>query len=468
MARNRGTRLPVMSGVIVFLAGFYIVLHRQWAAEVPPRLRVTVQGKQLDVLQAGDRLVVRTATVQEWGAGADKTHAEAMLSDTEYALQDGRWVRQQEGEYDPATEYEVLHVDMDARLVPESASLEATARVRIKVYASRLDRAYLHLGWDLRVSDVRVNEKSVAFKRLGDLVDIPLPTSATAGQILEVRMSYAGNLHLPSAHHRSERNDRRVLMSNSLWYPFSKSWYHEGPVDTYTYDVRVTLPPPWQLAAGESVGQVDGEPVWRMRTDKPCERIPLLATRAPHHQLMAGDIPLTVYSHSLKPRDMKKIAERAADVLAYFQTVIGPYPHHTLAVVEYEYLGAGGVAMPGMVLLNSRRCRPEHRDKLMDLYLPHEVSHQWFDTTMPGWIAEGAAVFSNYLYLAQAPDAERTLAVFHDAFSEDFDRIKGLPIPLAGSTGVTPYTKGGYLMIMLHTLNPNDTIGAMQAFLAEH
>lgn len=279
--------------------------------------------------------------------------------------------------------------------------------------------------------------------------------------------SHPGTLRLPSARQRAESNDKNTLFVNSRWYPFVKSWYHEGRGETCTYDMRITVPRGWNVGAAELVGDKGTGQTWRFGTDTPCDRIGLLVTRLGKQQAQVGNITVTVFGRSISDSYMREIAERTCDALRFYETAFGKYPHRNLAIVEYDHMGAGGIAVPSIVLMNTERCRPEHKSDMLNMYVPHEVAHQWHSSALPIWIAEASAVYSNYLYLAQRPDGKGSLAEFHGGLNRFFEANKDYPAPLVNSSGTISYVRGGYLLMMLTSANKQRTIDSLKDFISD-
>jgi hypothetical protein len=227
------------------------------------------------------------------------------------------------------------------------------------------------------------------------------------------------------------------------------------------------VPQGWYVGAAEIVGTKGASRTWCYGSDTPCERIGLVVTRLDGEQAKYGDITITVFGRTIGAKYMREIAERACDTLRYYETAFGKYPHRNLAIVEYEHMSAGGVAVPSIVLMNTERCRPEHRSDMLNMYVPHEVAHQWHSSALPIWIAEASAVYSNYLYLAQRSDSRAYLAKFHKGLNDFFEANKDYPVPLLNSSGTIAYVRGGYLLMMLTSANKQQTVDSLRAFITD-
>ena len=101
MAKKRSHRFHVVIAAGLLLAGCYSVTHIIWSREVRPDLYFSNPGKQLDVIQNEDELIVRSATVRAWGRAKKKSNEEASLTDTIYKSENGRWIERRKVEYDP-------------------------------------------------------------------------------------------------------------------------------------------------------------------------------------------------------------------------------------------------------------------------------------------------------------------------------------------------------------------------------
>ncbi len=467
MAKKRSRRFHLIVVAALLLGVSYSATHIIWSREVRPDIHFSGPGRQLDVVRNGDKLIVRTAAIKVWGRGKKKNNEETELTDTIYRSEDGRWVQDRKVEYDPSKEYDLIHVDIEADVDPGDAAMDARSRAKVKVLAEALHKIYIRVAWEFQVKQVEVDGTKAMFSRHGDLIEIPLTTPAANGQTVKLDINYAGTLRLPSGRQKIERNDKNTLFVNSRWYPFVKSWYHEGMTDTFSYDAQITVPRGWRVGAAELAGDKGASRTWHFGTNTPCDRIGLLVTRLNKHQAQLGDITVTVFGGSMSDKYMRTIAERACDALRYYQTTFGKYPHRNLSIVEYDHMGGGGVAVPSIVLMNTKRCRPEHKSDMLNTYVPHEIAHQWFSSGLPIWIAEASAVYSNYLYLAQRADNEKSLVDFHRGLMDIFDKHKSYVSPLVDSSGPMVYIRGGYLLMMLTSVNKQRTIDSLRAFITD-
>jgi len=467
MAKKRSHRFNVVIAAALLLAGCYSVTHIMWSREVRPDVYFSHPGMQLDVIQNDDKLIIRTAAVRVWGRGNNKSNEETSLTDTIYKSENGRWIEQRQVGYDPSKEYDLVHVDIEADVDPDVAAIDARAQAHIKVLAENLQKVYIRIGWELQVKQVEVDGARAMVSQYGDLVEVPLAKPTDKGQTVKLDVAYAGTLRLPSVRQRAESNDKNTLFVNSRWYPFVKSWYGEGLGETYTYDARITVPKGWCVGAGEPAGTKGDGQTWHFGTDTPCDRIGLLVTRLDKQQAQVGDIKVTVFGRSISARYMRQIADRTCDVLRYYETVFGKYPHRNLSMVEYDHMGAGGIAVPSIVLINTKRCRPEHKSDVLNTYVPHEVAHQWHSSALPRWIAEASAAYSNHLYLAQRPHSEGSLAEFHKDLNDFLEANKDSPVPLINPSGPPAYARGAYLLMMLSSANKQRTIDSLRAFITD-
>jgi len=467
IAGKRSRRFHLVIAAALLLAGCYWATHTIWSRQVQPDIYFSNPGRQLDVIEDGDELIARTAAVRIWGRGRNKSNEETSLTDTIYKSENGRWVEDRKVEYDSAREYDLIHVDIEADVDPTTAGLDAKARASVKILAEAVHKIYLRVAWEFQVKQVEVDGARALFSRYGDLIEIPLATAATRGQTVKVDIAYAGILRLPSRRQRLENRDKNTLFVNSRWYPFIKSWYHEGMAEACTFEADITVPQGWHVGAAEVAGTKGPGRIWHYGSDTPCDRIGLVVTRLDREEAKYGDITVTVFARTTGAKYMRQIAERACDTLRYYETAFGKYPHRNLAIIEYDHITAGGVAVPSIVLMNTERCRGEHRSDMLNMYVPHEVAHQWHSSALPIWIAEASAIYSNYLYLAQRPDSQGYLADLHKGLNDFLEANKDYPAPLVNSSGTIAYVRGGYLLMMLTSANKQRTVDSLRAFITE-
>ncbi len=175
------------------------------------------------------------------------------------------------------------------------------------------------------------------------------------------------------------------------------------------------------------------------------------------------------------------VLDYAAQSLAYFNDLIGPYPYTTLDLVPVNLFGAAGVEFPQLIYMGASYYTPDYSlatPNSLDFTVAHEVLHQWWYGMVGNnqydhaFIDEGLTNYmSSELYFTAmyGPEAgavmvDRYLAgPFHSNVTTGNDQIVDTPtdaFPSGSAYVFAAYSKGPMGFKAIH-----DEIGA-DAFAA--
>lgn len=185
-----------------------------------------------------------------------------------------------------------------------------------------------------------------------------------------------------------------------------------------TYQVTVTAPISYQIAASGSLLSADALPAptpegdappaapamkaWRMVSGPAREFALFLSDRFGRAETYANDVRVNSWYRLGDEAAGRAAAEYTAAALRVYDTVFGPYPYAELDVVAGP-LEFRGMEYAGLFELGTQLYR-EHADEL-EFRIAHEVAHQWWynlvgnDAVNAPWLDEGLAEFSTYFYL---------------------------------------------------------------------
>lgn len=99
-----------------------------------------------------------------------------------------------------------------------------------------------------------------------------------------------------------------------------------------------------------------------------------------------------------------RAATLAAEALALYGKLFGPYSGTELDIVEAPLGRAAGVEYPGLILVGESYCNNPY-DQFFTVIIAHEVAHQWWyaavgnDVIDEPWLDEGLATYSSVLFL---------------------------------------------------------------------
>jgi hypothetical protein len=239
-----------------------------------------------------------------------------------------------------------------------------------------------------------------------------------------------------------------VFFAVAHWYPRLKG-AELGTANLFNCRATVRVPSGYAMAAAKLIKQEAGASVFLWESLAPVDSVPLCVGRFRQYTETYRDIPLSFCAFNVDEAYARHILKEAALVLAEFEKWFGHYPQRQLAIVEYPYQSAGGMAQPSVVTLNPERLVPEHRQRMLDGYIPHELAHSWWGSALPPWLGEGGAVFANYMYLEQTRGKAEAAHFLDREFYEVYFKSGADPKPLLQTLGLPMYTKAGYFLSML-------------------
>lgn len=244
------------------------------------------------------------------------------------------------------------------------------------------------------------------------------------------------------------------------WFPVN-----DHPSDKATYDFRVTVAKPYVAAANGVLTGIEDRGdaqtfVWRM--EQPMASYVASVTVAEYvvkESTGPGGVTIRNYFHERLVDEAVEAFARTGDVLAYFAGVFGPYPFdaygavvpaaETRAAMENQTLSLFGEDVLRRRLSSDAISR--------DLYLSHELAHQWFGNSVTVerwediWLNEGFATYASWLWL----EHDRGASVLQGIVDESIAMLRRNDYPpladpgLDGMFSVNVYSRGA---LTLHAL----------------
>lgn len=363
---------------------------------------------------------------------------------------------------------DVRHYTVDLTLDEQALVVDARAVLTVAVADSV---AILRLTLDgPTVTGVEVDGASVPFRYEGRTLAVDVPP----GDTVEVAVGYRGR---PVAGLYREWVDGEPVTFTDGWPDRVAGWLpgHHHPSDPATLDLAVRL----AATSGRRV-LVSGVPapvpdaaVARARLDHPVPTyaFAFAAGTFTTHERPLGDT-LVVRHHRLGGGAPRAALARTPAMLAFFEGLLGPYPHAAYASAEVP------VAWAGMENAALAFLRPSLLDDgTAEAVQAHEVAHQWFGNSvvLAGWrdlwLVEGMASYLTILFYEaiDGPDAARTRLVATSALDAAGRAAWGVlvpppPVDPRAHLGWGPYAKGASA---LHVLRLRMGDGTFRAALRD-
>jgi len=363
---------------------------------------------------------------------------------------------------DDLVDYDVLHYDIDVAASPDRMWIDGKTTLRIRVRSYVLGTLTLRLADPLVVQSIVSYEYGRLFgirvKNQNTLV-VNLPTALTRDAEITLTISYAGRLEpqtpdreaIALEQSRAAADEIPLFAAEASYLYSSRSyWYPQAPVSDYaTARIRLTVPPTidcvasGELEAGFPVvgtppGSSQARKLYVFSATQPLRYLAFVMSRFARAETAtiafptnsngrppgpdAEDIRVlgsTYRSMNLSveanPRQMQRgreLAERAADIAMFYESLLGdsPYSSFTVALIESDLPGGhspGYFAALNQPLPTSQlqwRNDPAAFNGFPDFFIAHELAHQWWGQAVgwrnyhEQWISEGFAQYFAALY----------------------------------------------------------------------
>ncbi len=342
---------------------------------------------------------------------------------------------------DDLVDYDILAYDLDATITPERETIRGNARLKLKVRAAATTTINLRLAEDLAVSGVY----SPDYGRLLHLrvvnqnaLIVNLPAAMVNGSEFWLNIHYTGRMPPQELDREaiSVTQDQRetILLPPEPRFIYSNRsyWYPQSVVSDYaTVRMKIAVPATYEvIATGTPVGEPAPPPgvasdaaryrVFIFESERPVRYLACVISRLreveSRHIATGNAQPEGVVLHvQANPRQAgrgKSMADRGAEIYAYYSALVGdaPYPSFTLALTERELPGGHSPAYFAIVDQPTQqtgitwRNDPVNFDNFPSFFAAHEIAHQWWGQAVgwknyhEQWLSEGFAQYFAVLY----------------------------------------------------------------------
>jgi aminopeptidase N len=309
---------------------------------------------------------------------------------------------------------DVLHYEIGVELPAEGVSVTGRTAVLYQAVGDALADVRLDLGAAMVVDSVSIDGAAVGFERAGDGLTIHAPATP-AGTRREAVVRYHGEPSDGLIIGQSRHGGRAIFADN--WADRAHQWFPsvDHPSDKATVELEVTAPAGLEVVGNgimaERIELGDGRARTRWVESAGIPVYGMVIGAADFAIERAGVVEGVEVSHWTFPEDSAAGAvafSRSTEILAFYDSLLGPYPYEKLAHVQ-SATKFGGMENPGAIFYGQRAIGaalgldPAGREELTGT-VAHETVHQWFgDAVTEGdwnhlWLSEGFAEYFDAVF----------------------------------------------------------------------
>ncbi len=366
------------------------------------------------------------------------------------------------------SQIDVEHYVIETEISPSTHSLRATVQIRVAALEDDITFAIFELHNSLNVASVTDGEgRSLPASRVDQDSSIRLtfPEPLRKGQKAAITFRYDGTLSgseespIPGIRMAAIHDEFAYLLYPARWFPLSGY-----TTDRYTYELRATVPEGNRvIASGLEAGSSatgSGNVTYAFQTTRPAFPGSIAVVRGEPAHAAAEGVSTMLYFRQDKAALAGAYGHEAARIMTFLTSLYGIPPRADLVVVETEAGAPNGYAAEGILFLAPSAISGEVNSRV----LANQLARQWWghlvspSTRDHLWITNGAARYSELLYIQQTGGEAAFDAELHDTY---VDALTVAEPPLIQSSRLEDYSpefwaltagKGAAVFHMLRTV----------------
>lgn len=315
--------------------------------------------------------------------------------------------------------YDAQHYAITLAYNPDTGAIDATTVITART-TQRLSAFNLDFFGAFFTLAVRVDGAPVVWLLEEAELTVILLEPLAAGQDFTVEVQYAGvpgrGSSLIGGWVRSAASGDVYVAGEpsgaSTWYPVN-----EHPLDKASYSFRITVPPPYVVAANgllqETLDNADGTRTFVWDAAAPMASY-LVTANIGQFYLLTDEGPDGLPIRHYVPRDRVEAARAdfadVPEMIAYFSELFGPYPFAAYGMVVVDRGLPFALETQTLALFGRDAITGSGAAKGV---IVHELAHQWFGDSVSLtrwqdiWLNEGFATYATALWIEHqgGPDA---------------------------------------------------------------
>ena len=368
---------------------------------------------------------------------------------------------------------DIVHYEISVELSDASDSITAIAKIQVRMREESVSGMRLDLA-GMQVDSLRVRGNRRTYQYSDGQLSFDFDRPYRRDQIAAIEVRYHGKPERGLLIGKNKYG-RRVFFTEN-WPDHAHYWLPsiDHPSDKATVEIAVTAPAKYGVVSNgrliEAKPLRNGRKLTRWTASKaiPTYCIALgVAEFSVSHQQNADGVPIAWYSY---PEDTESAARKfrpTAEAIAFFSSLIGPYPYEKLAQVQAS-VSFGGMENSSAIFYKESLIQ---ESPVTEDPVPHEIAHQWFGDSVTQadwdhlWLSEGFATYLEALFHARLYGADALKQTMADSAkrlnSDEMARrtpvIDPTQTDLLKKLNLINYEKGAWVLHMLRGLVGDDT-----------
>ncbi|MDA2934532.1 tetratricopeptide repeat protein [Acidobacteria bacterium AH-259-D05] len=305
----------------------------------------------------------------------------------------------------------VQHYEIKAEVVPERSFLEGEVKIRFVVLENSLSLPFeLNSRMSLlEVFDEENTQYSLSYDdfessrmRIRGTEPFPRGTEKTLTFRFEGTLEteeYAF-LDTPSTERAMVGPQGALLLGEGKWFPS-----YALPLDAASVRVEITVPLGFTVVGPgtlDSIDTVGVSEIFTWKSDPPVTHIPVVVARFFRQKFEDSGVPLTFFVTEEFNRDLRPLADEVDQILEFFQSEFGPFPHSAINFVHVSDVKLPSTGSAGLILLESAVLESP---SLPIMELAKRLARQWwgyslrFERSADAWLQDGFATYAALRYV---------------------------------------------------------------------
>jgi tetratricopeptide (TPR) repeat protein len=375
----------------------------------------------------------------------------------------------------------IIQYDLQAELKANTSVVKAKAVVEFQIVDKGHDYGVFEIDRRARIKSVRAkNGQYLKFNQPenADYVVVALPWYLKARKETKIEFDYICQFPLLLSGTTQSTPEGTTPRGNYFfmwkWYPVNDYYTDQAPAD-FTF----TVPHDYEIVtSGQEVStEVKGKKkISHWQSYGASNYYFVFAGPFQRHTHQYGERRINVYMDTDNPLLAKVGAEKAEEILQFYETLLGPYPYPTLNIVTAQ-AKMNPVGLEGLTYIDFEEFTQKYA--YSDWTWSHELAHHWFGGAVRPkspedycFVVEATAEYLARTYIRSKTGEEQ--------FQTDLELQRMIALSGEETVPITKfftlesggdflYAKGFYVLHMLrHIMGDDQFFGMLKAFITEH